>query len=646
MKHHSELLLIKLSDLVPSPFNVRRHPPTAVAELAALIESQGLLQHLIVTEQAVGKGRQQVIKFGVAAGERRRRALLSLHQQGKLPAAHEVLCQLVSTERALEISLAENSGREPMHPADEFEAFQVLLSQGRSIEDIAARVGVAAVTVRRRLKLAALSPRLIALYRDDGIQLDQLMALCVSDDHVAQERAWFEAKPWCRSAAAIRQALTEGELQATGSALVRFVGIDVFEAAGGVVRRDLFDAEEAGWISDITLLRRLADNKLQALAEPLLAEGWSWLETRIELDSHAFREFARCNPSLRPANAREQAALAEFNKREAELDAMSQALNEEAAWSELQAEQIDLEEQDIAARRAAILVARQIWTDRDKARAGMIVTIGRDGDPEILRGLIWHAKTAAQRRASEAGAQARTAGAAIGSEAHAKAKARASEAASTSISTSMSAALRKRLAAHKTAALQAVLVANVPATLAALTCAMARQVLCERHHGAPDNLQVSVKQPAFELQQVADDLVGSAAWGQLQAARTAWQAKLPTPEADWLSCIAAWPQDEVLQLLCFCAASSAIVRVDEPSATPAPLHQLVDLNMADWWQPTAAGFLSHITKAQIVAALTQCDPEFDVRTVASLPKDALVAKAETLLGGKGWLPALLRLISD
>jgi ParB family transcriptional regulator, chromosome partitioning protein len=83
MKHNQELLLIKIRDLVPSPFNVRRYPPTAVAELAALIHSQGLLQHLIVTEQAVGKGRQQLVKFGVAAGERRRRALLPPQQQRK-----------------------------------------------------------------------------------------------------------------------------------------------------------------------------------------------------------------------------------------------------------------------------------------------------------------------------------------------------------------------------------------------------------------------------------------------------------------------------------------------------------------------------------------------------------------------------------
>ena len=35
-------------------------------------------------------------------------------------------CLIVSYERAVQISLAENSGREPMHPADEFEAFNLV----------------------------------------------------------------------------------------------------------------------------------------------------------------------------------------------------------------------------------------------------------------------------------------------------------------------------------------------------------------------------------------------------------------------------------------------------------------------------------------------------------------------------------------
>ena len=83
-----------------------------------------------------------------------------------------------------------------MHPADEFEAFKALIDEGKGVKDVAARFGVSVLTVRRRLKLSALSPKLLALYREDGINLDQLMTLTLSDDHAVQERAWFDAQPW------------------------------------------------------------------------------------------------------------------------------------------------------------------------------------------------------------------------------------------------------------------------------------------------------------------------------------------------------------------------------------------------------------------------------------------------------------------
>jgi ParB-like nuclease domain len=55
MEHTKELLSINLSNLVPSPFNVRRHSPGQVEELAALIGSQGLVYPLIVTEHIAGR---------------------------------------------------------------------------------------------------------------------------------------------------------------------------------------------------------------------------------------------------------------------------------------------------------------------------------------------------------------------------------------------------------------------------------------------------------------------------------------------------------------------------------------------------------------------------------------------------------------
>ncbi|GAB7543992.1 hypothetical protein CS8_036640 [Cupriavidus sp. 8B] len=84
------------------------------------------------------------------------------------------------------MSLAENLLREQMHPADQFETFAALVKEGRSIEDVAADFGVSPPVVRRRLKLANVSPCLMADYRAGGVTLEQLMALTISDDHAAQ----------------------------------------------------------------------------------------------------------------------------------------------------------------------------------------------------------------------------------------------------------------------------------------------------------------------------------------------------------------------------------------------------------------------------------------------------------------------------
>ena len=51
MEHTKELLSVPLASLVPSRFNVRRHSVGQIEELAALIDSQGLLHNLVVTEQ-------------------------------------------------------------------------------------------------------------------------------------------------------------------------------------------------------------------------------------------------------------------------------------------------------------------------------------------------------------------------------------------------------------------------------------------------------------------------------------------------------------------------------------------------------------------------------------------------------------------
>jgi len=60
---------------------------------------------------------------------------------------------------------------------------------------------------------------------------------------------------------------------------VQFVGLDVYEAAGGGIRRDLFADDDTGvYLTDTALLKSLAQDKLYGIAETVRAKGWSWVD--------------------------------------------------------------------------------------------------------------------------------------------------------------------------------------------------------------------------------------------------------------------------------------------------------------------------------------------------------------------------------
>jgi ParB family transcriptional regulator, chromosome partitioning protein len=90
-----------------------------------------------------------------------------------------------------EISLDENVTRENMHPADQFEAFKKLADErGFGAEEIAARFGVTPHVVRQRLRLGAVSSKLMQVYRDGALTLEQLMAFAIAQDHARQEAVY------------------------------------------------------------------------------------------------------------------------------------------------------------------------------------------------------------------------------------------------------------------------------------------------------------------------------------------------------------------------------------------------------------------------------------------------------------------------
>src|SRR3546814_6873522 len=94
--------------------------------------------------------------------------------------------------------------------------------------------------------------------RAEAVSLDQLMALAITDDHTAQEAAFYDAPTWQRSPHNLRDRLTEREIDAHRHPLVRFVGLDAYEAAGGGTRRDLFAERSEEHTSELQSLMRIS----------------------------------------------------------------------------------------------------------------------------------------------------------------------------------------------------------------------------------------------------------------------------------------------------------------------------------------------------------------------------------------------------
>jgi hypothetical protein len=101
--------------------------------------------------------------------------------------------------------------------------------------------------------------------------------LTITDDHAAQEAAFYGAPEWQRSPSALRERLTEREIDATHP-LVRFVGLDTYRQAGGGIRRDLFAEGDAGLPDRCRAAgnagARQAGNAWPRTCAPRVGHGW------------------------------------------------------------------------------------------------------------------------------------------------------------------------------------------------------------------------------------------------------------------------------------------------------------------------------------------------------------------------------------
>lgn len=179
----SSLLEVAVVEITPSPYQPRRNfDEAALAELAASIAAQGVLQPLVVRNKAQGG-------YELIAGERRWRAA----QQAGLQMVPVVLKQ-VSDREASTIALVENIQREDLGAMEQAAGLERLRSEfdltQQELADVVGKSRVAIANSLRLLKLGSTARGLLERGSIDVGHAKAILALSGSDQDSAAQRIY------------------------------------------------------------------------------------------------------------------------------------------------------------------------------------------------------------------------------------------------------------------------------------------------------------------------------------------------------------------------------------------------------------------------------------------------------------------------
>lgn len=650
---------IPLNKLILSQSNVRRvKAGVSIEDLAADIARRGcLLQSLnvrpVLDEEGVETG-----MFEVPAGGRRFQALQLLVKQKRLTKTAPVPCVVRDPSTKIlaeDDSLAENVQRVPLHPLDQFRAFQTLRDKGLCDEDIAAAYFVGVNVVKQRLRIAAVSEKLLDIYAEDGMSLEQLMAFTVTTDHARQLQVWDALqRSYSQEPYQIRRMLTEKTVRASDRRVL-FVGIGAYENAGGVVMRDLFQQDDGGWLENIGLLETLVAEKLKTDAEHIATEGWKWIEVAVDFPyghDHGLRELDGIPADLTDdERATREALRTEFDQLQAQYEDADELPDE-----------VDQRLSEIETALEAFESRPHVFDPADISRAGVFVSIAHDGQLQVDRGYVRPEDEAPvvepgqedrddleQVRIDNDTSPVQRVVITIGGQAE-------PEDDEDDVVKPLPDRLLSELTAYRTLALRDA-VANNPHV--AMTALLHKLCLDAFQHTATGNcLEASVRHVFFSIQSA--DLKESPSAKAVTERHDAWKADMPKDEAalwDWL---AALDDASRAALLAHCVSFGVNALYEKGDRYGGPglsvhgvqhrlaqadrLARAVGLDMVDaGWRPTVENYLGRVTKPRILEAVREANGEQSAQLIDHLKKADMAKEAERLLNGTGWLPEPLRL---
>ena len=638
---------IPFNKLLLSACNVRRvKAGVSIEQLADDIARRTLLQSLTVRPVLDAAGIETGM-YEIPAGGRRFRALELLVRQKRLAKTAPIPCVIREGGIAEEDSLAENVQRAPLHPLDQFRAFLALRERGQSEEEIAAAFFVSVAVVKQRLRLASVSPKLLDVYAEDGLTLDQLMAFTVNGDHERQEQVFDRlSQSYTKEAYVIRRMLTEGAVRAADKRAL-FVGIDAYEEAGGAVMRDLFQGDDGGWLQDPALLDRLVVEKLQREADTVAAEDWKWIEVAPDFAyGHHFglRQLRGAVAGPTPdEEATRDALRAEYDQ-----------LEEEYAHVEDMPDDIDQRMTEIETMLGT-LEERPVTFDPDEVtRAGAFVSIDGAGALKVERGYIRpedelpipsEPENAIDPDAGSDEPDYATSYASAGGGIADGSQEPAPEPEEEDGIKPLPDRLLTELTAHRTLALRVALGEHRDVAFLAALHAFCLRVFYG--YGLNTCLELDVKSVTFHAQ--APGLNDTTLARTLAQRHQDWSAKLPKQPEDLWATLGGLSELSREALFAHCVGLSvngvheAYNRRPQALAHADVLAKAVDLDMAAaGWTPTVDTYLGRVTKARILQAVREAKGEHAAQLIDHLKKGEMAEKAEALLAGSGWLPEPLR----
>ena len=635
---------IPFNNLVLSQCNVRRiKAGVAIEELAEDIARRTLLQSLTVRPVLDGDGTETGI-YEIPAGGRRYRALQLLVRQKRLAKTALIPCIVRATNTVIsaeEDSLAENVQRAPLHPLDQFRAFMALREKGQPEEEIAAAFFVSVNVVRQRLRLAAVSPKLLDVYAEDGMTLDQLMGFTVNPDHERQEQVWEALQhSYNKEPFHIRRLLTEGAVRASDKR-AQFVGAEAYQKAGGTILRDLFEPDDGGWLQEPPLLEKLVAEKLEREADTVRAEGWKWIEVVTEL-LYGFGH------GLRQLNGREVPMTDEETATRDTLQAELDRIEAEYAEAPEMPEEIDRRLGEIETALEGLDDRPVVYEPDDVARAGAFVSIDSSGTLRVERGYVRpeDEPPITDNEKPEGDQSDNRRMTSSGEDFDVDKGEPVDETEEEDGNRPLSDRLMTELTAHRTLALRDA-VANDPDV--ALRAAL--HALCLKlfyHYGFDTCLEIEAKSVLFGH---TSGLADTPAAKAIDARHKAWDEQMPEDPSDLWDVLAELDSDSRQVLFAHCigltinAVHHPYDRRPKALRHAGRLASAVMLDMAAaGWQPTVDAFLGRVTKARILDAVREAKGDKAAERMVHLKKAEMAKEAERLLDGTGWLPEPLRTV--